>query len=291
MRNRILSLLCLFSFIFTGIGPVHAKELKLGVTAPRGVLKASAQWSEFASYLGTRINTPVKLVALTPDKILPAVAAKSVDFLLVNPVTSTIMIKKYGMKPVATMKKKSGSQFGGVIIANKSKGITKSSDLKGKKVMAYKFRASAAAYVFQVYHVNKQGIDPFKDFAVFKEAKKQDDIVLAVKAGVVDAGFIKSGLLEAMAKEGKIKLDDVTIVDKKSDSLSDLHSTILYPQWYLVADRKVPASLVAKVKNAALSLSAADPAAKKAKIAGFVAPLKLDELIKTLKALHMPPYN
>jgi len=189
------------------------------------------------------------------------------------------------------MKKKSGSQFAGVIIANKAKGINKVADLKGKKVMAFKFGSSAAAYVFQVYHVSKQGIEPSRDFAVFKEAKKQDDIVLAVKSGIFDAGFIKSGLLEAMAKEGKIKLSDFTIVDKRSDNLTDVHSTIPYPNWYLAARAKVSSALVGKVKKAALSLKATDAAAKKAKIVGFVKPLKLDDMKATLKALKLPPYK
>ena len=72
--------------------------------------------------------------------------------------------------------------------------------------MGFKFKRSAAAYVFQVKHMQDLGIDPHKDFAVFKEAKKQDDIVLAVKSGLFDAGFVKSGLLEAMVKKGKVSL-------------------------------------------------------------------------------------
>jgi len=291
MTKKIVSLLCMFLFLATEISTVQAEELRLGVVASRGALKAKAKWTPFATYLGSKTNTTVRLIPLTPDKVSAAVAGNSIDFMLGNPVITTILVEKHGVKPVATIKKKSGSQFAGVIIANKTKGISNSADLKGKKVMAFKFGSSAAAYVFQVYHMKKNGIDPFKDFSVFKEAKKQDDIVLAVKSGIFDAGFIKSGLLEAMGKEGKIKINDFVIVDKKSDSLKDVHSTILYPQWYLVAGSKVSSSQFKKVKQAVLSLKASDPAAKKAKIKGFVKPLNLADMKATLKALHLPPYK
>lgn len=262
MTKRIVSLLCIFLFLATEISVVQAETLKLGVVASRGALKAKAKWTPLASYLGSKTNTTVTLVPLTPDKVSDAVASNRVDFMLGNPVVTTILVEKHKSRPVATIRKKSGSQFAGVIIANKTKGIRKGADLKGKKVMAFKFGSSAAAYVFQVYHMKKIGIDPLKDFAVFKEAKKQDDIVLAVKSGIFDAGFIKSGLLEAMEKEGKIKIKDFVIVDKKSDSLKKVHSTILYPQWYLSAGSKVSSSLFKRVKKAALSLKPSDPAGK-----------------------------
>lgn len=290
MIRRVFSLFCMVLLLTSGISAAHAEDFKLGVIASRGALKAKAKWSQLASYVAKKTNSNVTLVPLTPDKVESAVAGKSVDFILSNPVTTTILVEKYGVKPVATVKKKSGPQFAGVIIANKGAGIQKSADLKGKKVMAFKFGSSAAAYVFQVYHISKFGVTP-EDFTMFKEAKKQDDIVLAVKSGIFDAGFIKSGLLETMAKEGKIKISDFVIVDKQSDNLSDVHSTIPYPHWYLGARSNVSPGLVSKVKKAVLSLNAADPAAKKAKLVGFVEPLSLEEMKATLKALNLPPYK
>jgi ABC-type phosphate/phosphonate transport system substrate-binding protein len=157
--------------------------------------------------------------------------------------------------------------------------------------MGFKFNRSAAAYVFQVKHLKDHGIDPHKDFAVFKEAKKQDDIVLAVKAGTFDAGFVKSGLLEAMAKEGKIKLSDFEIVDQKTDGLTAVHTTKLYPEWYMSASSTADKALSEKIKSALLKLGSDNKASKKAKISGFVAPLNLDDLKGTLQALKLPPYN
>lgn len=289
--KKLLFLVFLISISLVSQGLVHAAEVKVGVMASRGNLKAIKRWNEMGKYLSSETGTKIKIVPLKPNKTIDAVSAGKVDYMLANPVLTVAMQEKLGTTPMVTMKKKSGAQFAGVIIAKKGSGISRAADLKGKKVMGYKFKRSAAAYVFQVKHLMDAGINAHKDFSIFKEAKGQDDIVLAVKAGAFDAGFIKSGLLEAMAKEGKIKLTDFVIIDQKKDGLTALHSTKLYPQWYMSSTSKADKALSVKIKSALLKLSSDNKASKKAKIVGFVNPLSLDDLKSTLQALKLPPYN
>jgi ABC-type phosphate/phosphonate transport system substrate-binding protein len=268
-----------------------AADVKVGVMAPRGALTALNQWSALGAYLETQVGSKVEIVPIDPDQAVNIVAKGEVDYMLTNPAIAVALTKKLGAAPIATLNKKSGSQFAGVIISKKGSGITKAADLKGKKVMGFKFGQSAAAYVFQVKHLLDQGIDPHKDFAVFHEAKKQDDIVLAVKAGAFDAGFVKSGLLEAMAKEGKVSLDDFEIVDRQNDGYKPVHSTILYPEWTFCAQSKADTDMTAKVKAALLKLDPENEASKKANILGFVEPLSLDDLDATLQTLKLAPYD
>ena len=289
--KKLLLLISVISVSLFGLSIAQAAEIKVGVQAPRGNLKAMKKWTDVGKYLSTETGSKIKIVPLKPSKTIKAVADGKVDFMLANPVLTVAMQEKLGASPIATLKKKSGAQFAGVIISKKGSGITKAEDLKGKKVMGFKFKKSAAAYVFQVKHLMDKGLDPHKDFAEFKEAKSQDDIVLAVKAGTFDAGFIKSGLLEAMAKEGKIKLAEFVIIDQQKDGLTAVHSTKLYPEWYMSASSKADKALSVKMKSALLKLGSDNAASKKAKIAGFVEPLSLDELKGTLQALKLPPYN
>jgi len=289
--KKLLLFIAIISVSLFGSSVIQAAEVNVGVMAPRGNLKAMKRWGEVGKYLTAETGTKIKIIPLKPSDALKAVADGKVSYALVNPVLTVAMQEKLGATPIATMKKKTGAEFAGVIISKKGSGITKAADLKGKKVMGFKFNRSAAAYVFQVKHLKDHGIDPHKDFAVFKEAKKQDDIVLAVKAGTFDAGFVKSGLLEAMAKEGKIKLSDFEIVDKKTDGLTAVHTTKLYPEWYMSASSSADKELSNKIKSALLKLASDNKASKKAKITGFVAPLDLDDLKGTLQALKLPPYN
>lgn len=281
----------LISLAFIGFSmaanAVYAANLNLGVQAPRSTLKAKAKWSELGKYLTAETGHKVKIVPLKPGATVRAMTDGKVDMMLSNPVLAVFLTKKHGATAIATMKRKSGAQFAGVIISKKGSGITTAAQTKGKKGMAFKFKKSAAAYVFQVKHLMDKGIDPHKDFASFKQAKKQDDIVLAVKAGIVDVGFVKSGLLEAMEKEGKISIADFNIVDQASDSLKAVHSTILYPQWTITAAKKTDSAMTESVKKALLKLSADSAASKKAGIKGFVEPLDLSDLENTLKALGL----
>jgi ABC-type phosphate/phosphonate transport system substrate-binding protein len=154
------------------------------------------------------------------------------------------------------------------------------------------FKAAAGAYMFQAYHLLKKGIDPHKDLASLKEGKKQDDLVLAVKAGLIDAAFVRSGMLEALEKEGKIKMADFDIVDaRQGDGLALVHSTDLYPEWYLAAMPGVPTEVAAHIKTAVLRMTPDMAVTKTLGVQGFVEPLSLEGVKEMLRALKIPPYN
>ena len=285
--NIWLRLLGIGTLLFSTLG--YAADLRFAVNAPRGALEAQ-KWEALAAHLGQAVGKSVELMAMPPSKIDDAVEKGEVDFVLVNPVTAVIVTEKFGAKLLATMSAKGTPKFAGVIISKKGSGISKAADLKGKSVLAFQFGVSAGAWAFQTYHMMQKGINP-TDFASFTEAKKQDDIPLAVKAGVVDGGFIRSGLLESMQKEGKLAIDDFTIVDERKDELPFVHSTVLYPEWFMVATKKMPDDLADKIKKSILSLKAGDEAAKSAEIDGFVEPISLDGLKAALKALKVAPYE
>ncbi len=284
-------LICIFLLIIGLNGhTVIAAEINLGVQAPRSKLKAVKRWTPLGNYLEKELHTTVKIIPLKPDETLHATKSGLVNYILSNPVLTITLQKQQQSKPLLTMVKPSGKYFAGVIITKKGNGITKAADLKGKKVMGFKFKRSAAAYVFQVKHLLDQGVDPHKDFAVFYEAKTQDDIVLAVRAGVFDAGFIKSGLLESMKNDG-ISIDDFTIIDQQNDILKNVHSTKLYPEWCLSAAKTTSKEQQLKIKQSLLKLKENDVASKAARIKGFVEALPLDDLKATLKQLKLPPYD
>ena len=272
--------------------PAVQAATTVGVIAPRGELKTMKQWSEFGKYLSAKIGDSVEIKPYAPNKVIAAAKAGEVNFMLANPTQAVILQELNGATALATLNKKSGPQFAGVIVAKKGSGITKAEDLKGKKVMSLKFKRAAGAYTFQTYHLMQKGIDPHKDFASFQEGKKQDDLVLAVKAGVIDAAFVRSGILEAMEKEGKIKMDDFVVVDQRSgDGMSLAHTTELYPEWYLMSLQGTDTGMSDKVKLAALDLKDSDTAAQQAKIKGFVAPVSMDGMKAALKALKIQPYD
>ena len=273
-----------------GWGAVQAETVKLAINAPRGSVE-TAKWEALFKQLGAKIGKDILIMPYAPGKIAEAIGNGDVDFALVNPALAVIISEKYHAQPLATVKAQGTPYFAGVIIASQSSGITRVADLKGKKVMGFQIGVSAGGYVFQAYHLMKKGIDPHKDFAVFKEARRQDEIPLEVELGMMDAGMLRSGVLESMAKAGLIDLKKIVVLDQRNDELPHLHSTDLYPEWFLMAAEHVNAALAEKLKAAALAVKAKDPATKEAGIDGFVEAISLDGMTKALKALKLPPYE
>ncbi len=271
--------------------PTYA-EIKIGVLAPRGKLKAIKRWQNFATYMSEKLEDNVTIIPLHPADVISTIQSGEIDFILTNPVHTAQIVKIHSGKTLATLNKNSGPFFAGVIISKKGSGIEHAKDLTGKNVMSLKFKVAAGAYTFQAYHLYKKGINPHKDFASMRAGKKQDDLVLAVKAGVIDAAFIRSGILESMSKEKKIKMDEFTIVDrKKNDNFKLAHSTILYPEWYLTALKNTDYKISDQVAKSALTLSSQHPAAISAKIDGFVDPKPLDNMLVALTALRIKPFD
>lgn len=285
--NQIIRTLAILILSFYAVG--SQAELTMLVNTSRSPVTAKKQWGGVAQYFSQAVGEPIKIVAVPPSKVESYARSKKTDIYIVNPVMSTLVAHRYKGKILATVKRNNGAKFGGVILSKKGSGITSAANLRGKNIMTYK-KASAAAYTFQMFHLKSKGITE-SDFSSIRIAKRQDDIVLAVRAGVVDAGFVRTGILEAMAKEGRISLDEFEIIDRKIDGFANIHSTILYPEWYLVVTSKKGKQYAPKLATAALALSAEDEAAKKAKIMGFVEPLSRKNLDKMLRSMRLPPFD
>ena len=290
MKKPILRSLTLVLITLFAAQIAHAADIKIAVNAPRGAIDTQ-KWLSLAEQLVAKTGKTIEVVPYSSAKIDDALANEEVDFALINPASAILVIEKFKAKPLATVKAKGTAFFAGVIFAKAGSGITKAADLKGKKVKGLSIGVSPGGYAFQAYHLLQQGIDVHKDFASLKDSKKQDEVVLAVKLGLADAGFVRTGILEAMVKEEKIKLDEFVIIDQKKDDLKPVHSTDLYPEWFLVAAAKTDAGLIKKVQAAALKVKASDEAAKTAEIDGFVEAQNLDGLRKAMKALKMAPYD
>lgn len=281
----------LFAMIFSGSADA-AEQLRLGVLAPRGELKAKARWAEFGRYLSKAVGQPIKLVTLPPARVIDAARNKQIDLLLSHSPHTVYVTEKLDARVLATLSTQAGPRFGGVIVSGKDSGIKTAEDLRGKNVMSLKFKAAAGAYIFQTYYLLQRNIDPHRDFASMRQGKKQDDLVLAVKNGLIDAAFIRTGLLEAMQREGKIRMDEFVVVDQQTDPRFGLaRTTALYPEWCFSALGSVSPELDTKFKAALAAIRPDTPAAVKGRFKGFVEPLSLDGIKDALRTLKIKPYD
>ncbi len=283
-----LLLVCCIAQVSAG----EAAPLRLGVLANRGELAAKTQWSDFAAWLGTQAGRPGELVPLAIAQVPKAVAERGIDLLICNPGLAARVVKENAAVPLATWKAKDGAtRMAGVILANPKAGIATVGDLRGRKVMTYG-DDSAGAWQFQAGLLQTRGLDPAKDI-VRTISKKQDDIVLAVKAGAFDAGFVRNGVLEDMIAKGKVAAADVVVVEPQpaEAGFAQARSTPFYPEWFLLATAGLDAGQAKTLAAACLALPADQPALGKAEITGWIAPMDLAPTLELLKALKQPPFD
>jgi len=263
-------------------------EIKIGILALRGAPKVLEEWTATGAYLTDKMGEPVTIMPLEFAAIEPMLKDGKIDFVLANSAFYVEMEKKYGAKAIAmqinSANGKPVKEFGGVIFARKDSPINTLADLKGKKFMVTK-ASSFGGGQMALRLLLQNGIDYRKDFAEFKEGGKHDNVVLAVKNGAMDAGTVRSDVLEAMEKEGKIKLSEFKIINQVKDSFPFVHSTELYPEWPMAAAKHVDAAKVKKLGEALMAVKPDMDAAKKAGILGWAPAADFKSVRECLKAL------
>lgn len=279
----LLGLILLITFTGTA-----QAQVKIGVLAKRGASKAMMKWKATGEYLTAKLGEPVVIIPLKFTAIEPMVKTGKIDFLLANSAFYVEMEKKYGVKAVATLINsrdgKALKTFGGVILVRASSPIQTLEDIKGKKFMCVKYSSFGGAQMAWRLLIDN-GIDPKKDFAAFAEGKKHDNVVLAIKSGVMEAGTVRSDTLERMAGEGKIKMDEFRIIHPLSDTFPFVRSTRLYPEWPMATLTHVPPEKADRLAAALQALTSTEPAAQKAKIVGWSSAADYGPVRDCLKAI------
>ncbi len=285
VRSLWVGLMVVGFVLFLALAEVFSAELRLGVLAKRGPAVARKKWGPLTQYLSEKTGYQVKLVPLSFRAIEPAVRTAKIDYLLANPAFYVRLEKKYQLKAIASLlnsrQGRALDRFGGVIFVRKDSPIRELSDLRGKKFMVVKLSSFGGAYMaFRLLLEN--GINPFRDLQVL-EGGTHDRVVLSVQKGLVPAGTVRSDTLERMEAEGKIRVSDFRVLHQVKDDFPFLHSTRLYPEWPFAALKHVPAEVNARVKQALLELKADHPAARAARIAGWVEPLDYTPVAECLR--------
>jgi len=258
----------------------------IGVLAKRGVKKAIEQWGPTAEYLSERLKMDVRIKPLKFTEIEPALKNQEIDFLLANSAYYARFEGKYGLDAILTMGNRKGQnaldRFGGVIFTRKGKDIKNLKDIKGKRFMCVKYSSFGGAHMAWRLLL-ENGIDPKKDCKTFLEGKTHDNVVMAVKDGAVDVGTVRSDTLERMADEGKIDMDDFTIINPVNDGFPFVHSTVLYPEWPLAACAKTSPEMKKKVGRLLYVMQSKHPALKAAKVYNWKRPANYSDVTACLR--------
>ncbi len=301
-RHAAAGVLLAVLVILASSGAVAATDTgsatKIGVLAIRGTAHCLAQWSPTADALGRRIaGHPFVIVPLTHKGVGPAVQKGAVDFILANPAIYVALERRYGANRIATLKERRGggvyTHYGGVIFCRRDRtDIRRLEDLAGKSFLAVS-ESSLGGWLMAWRRLKERGIDPFDDFASLGFAGTHDAVVDAVMARRADAGTVRTGILESLAADGRLDLDQVFVFSPPSPPAAPtpyLRSTREYPLWPMAKVRHTDDALAERVAVALLEMPPDAPAARAAGCAGWTIPLNYQPVHDCLRELMVDPY-
>lgn len=303
MMYRVLCLLTIYCLPILTYGATAGDDLRsnkvlhIGVLAHRGNDVTLKRWSPTATYLAQNIPFTFKIVPVTNDDIDLNIKNGLVDFVLTNPASYVGLETKFGVRRLATLKNASNggsyTMFGSVIFTRFDRqDIQKIQDLRGKSFMAVHKNAFGGWWMAQRELV-ASGLRPLKDFTELMFASfPQDQIVYAVRDGIVDAGTVRTNVLERMSEAGHIRSEEFKILNpKKSFNFSQRLSTSLYPEWPFAATRQVSEELAKQVALVLLNMPRDSAPAKAAMIKGWTLPLDYQPVHELMQELHVGPYE
>lgn len=270
-------------------------EVHFAVLAFRPKPDMLARWQPVADYLQKNLPSHrVVLEALDYPELEQAIREKKVDLVLTQPAHYVALsIRENLYSPLATLIESQNGQslheFGGVIVVQAGSPLRSLSDLRNQKI-AVSSRESLGGFLTQAYELHQLGI-PQKQLQII-EVGQQDAVLKALSRQEVAAGFVRTGLLEQLADEGKIRLAEWTVL--KPGQLAPyplLLSTRLYPQWALAAMPWLDIKVSKLIAGAVLDLPADSPVARAAHIEGFTIPGDYRSVDRLMQALRVPPYD
>lgn len=272
------------------------EPVAIGFLAFRGEGAARAQFGPTVEYLSEQIDGYdfVLVPMMSHAEAEKLVQTGSVAFVATHPGHYALLEHRYGLTRMATMRNQTPhgpvSRFGAVILTRKGSRIKTLEDLRGKRFMAVEPHGFGG-FLMAKRVLLEAGIDIENEIQLEFCGFPQDQVPIAVRDGKVDAGTVRTHVLERMAAAGKIDLRDFEIVNQQDDDFPYAHSTPLYPEWAFAVNRGVDQDLSQRVAIALLSMPQDHPAALAARNAGWTVPLDYGPVHNLLRDLREPPYQ
>jgi diguanylate cyclase (GGDEF)-like protein len=252
--------------------------LRVGILSFRPVEVTRAQWAGLAPLLEKALpGKQVDLVVLPYPELDAAAKVGVLDFMLTNPEHFILLRSRHGVTAIATLVRLENDRplanLAGVIFTRADRyDIVTLDDLAGKTVAAVVEQA-LGGYLLGAWELEKRGI---KGVRYRFTGQPHDRVVDAVLKGEADAGFVRSGVLEAQEAKGKLHLDarsPLKILNRQAqDGFPQLHSTLLVPEFPFAVSRDVDPETVRTVTRTLLAIESRDEVALAAQIAGFRPP-------------------
>ncbi len=298
MTKQIIRLLLLATMLFIAAGcKTEGKRpvVKIGYMLCNSEQETTQRFLPLTRYLSDKVGVDFVMVPVDTNDFDKRFKNGEFTFTHTNSILYIILREHHGVELLASEKRgKFGSRTAGSIIARKDSGITKLSDIKGKR-MAFGPMLAPTGYLAEYDLMLAAGINPENDlghYTIPSGSFKHEKLIYGVLYGQYDVAAAPVLDIETMTREGKISTDDIVI----------LAQSVPVPYCTFAVAKGTDPALVKKVKDALMSLKPSDTAEvdgetlkvmKAAWIDGYEELLDsdYDPLREMAKRVNMPPYQ
>ncbi|MCP3850394.1 MAG: diguanylate cyclase [Gammaproteobacteria bacterium] len=271
------------------------QRILIGVRAHLGADVTIQRWSETANYLSESIQgysfTIVPYVYIS--EMEEALKNKKVHFVITQPVAYVDLEILFGASRLLTLVKKGGlKEFSSIIFTRSDNAdIYSLTDIKNKSFGAVTPKGFGG-WLMAKYEFTQQKINPEKDFSQLEFLDFQQEVVRGVLTKKIDAGTVRTGIIEKMINDGELSYKDIRIINsKKTSGFPYVYSTDLYPEWVLAKTNKASTQLAELVTKALLNLPLNHPAANAGNYEKWTVSLDYQSVHYLMKKLKVGYYE
>ena len=277
--------------------PAAATEavVNVGVLSFRPKPQAEVQWRPLVEHLQRSIpEAHFALKVYSYPEQQEAVREQNVDLLITQPAEYVRLVHENGLStPLATLIQLEDGRpvraMGGVIVARSDRAdLRELRDLQDRRI-ATPTILSFGGYQIQAGELARAGVQPRQ---ILETGLPQDLTVQALLERRVDAIFVRTGLIETLAREGRL--------DPKAFKFLNLQdypgypyalSTRLYPEWPVVAMPHMNEAIAVRVAGAMLSIQHGSELARRMGLYGFAIPADYEPVRAMMRELRQPPFD
>lgn len=271
-----------------------ADSLTFGIFAYHSAPKTMKEYQPIADHLSKELNTTITIKVLSQKDLEEQVIQEKIDIIATNPTHFLALHAKQHISGAMVTEVKRYDTFltpylGGVIVTRADRNdIRTLQDLKNK-IIAIPGKKFLGGFQTQNYEFEKRGID-LKRYCKFIKVANHNEVIKSVLAGKVDAGFIRTGIIEEMSIDKEIDPTKLFIINEYHYTHFPLKiSTELYPEWAIATSGHLPVETVQKIVLALYSYKAKNH--ERGIIEGFTIPADYTNIDSLARVLRLPPYE
>jgi len=276
------------------------RTFRIGVLANRGAQECISRWNPTAQALSRALGESCIIIPLGFREVEAAVAQASVDYVIVNTSQYVALERNEGVQRIATLKNRHPGRdevlFGSVIFTRADRpALADLLGVRGKHLMAVEPDAFGG-WLAAARELKASGLEAGRDFRI-SFGGTQEAPIQAVLEGRAEVGVIRTDLLEALAEEGRVRLNELRVLPPPPSSsgvpgqaFPFLHSTRLYPEWPFAKLKHTSREDAERMLVALLSLKADSEATVAGRYGGWTIPLNYQGVNECLIELRYGPY-